>query len=159
MVDRLDSKPHGALKLWPVVLLRVYAGAFFAWHGAGKLMRGNFQDGMAGFLSERLESSFSFYRPFIEIVVLPNKAAFAALVAWGELAIGLALVIGLATRYAAFSGVVMMLNFWFAKGAGFFDGGNHDVVWLVIFLVLGFVPAGKVAGLDDGLSDRLPFLR
>ena len=159
MVDRLDSRPHGALKFWPIVVLRVYAGVFFAWHGAGKLLRGNFADGMEGFLTGRLESSFSFYRPFIEVVVLPNKALFAALVAWGELAIGVALVVGLATRYAAFSGAVMMANFWFAKGAGFFDGGNHDVVWLVIFLVLGSVPAGQVAGLDDGLSDRLPFLR
>ena len=52
-----------------------------------------------------------------------------------------------------------MLNFWFAKGIGFFAGQNHDVVWLFIFIVLGFIPAGKVAGLDDGLSDRLPFLR
>jgi hypothetical protein len=51
------------------------------------------------------------------------------------------------------------LNFWFAKGEGFFAGSNHDVVWLVILLVLAFVPAGRIAGLDDGLSDRLPFLR
>jgi hypothetical protein len=29
----------------------------------------------------------------------------------------------------------------------------------VIFVVLGMVPAGKIAGLDDGLSDKLPFLR
>ncbi len=159
MVDRLESKPHGALKLWPIVLLRVYTGVFFAWHGAGKLMRGNFAEGMEGFLNGRLESSFSFYRPFIEIVVLPNKAFFAAAVAWGELAVGAALVVGLATRYAAFTGAILVANFWFAKGSGVLDGSNHDVVWLVTFVVLGLIPAGKIAGLDDGLSDRLRFLR
>ena len=68
-------------------------------------------------------------------------------------------MIGLATRYAAFIGAVMVLNFWLAKGGGFLDGSNHDAVWMMIFIVLGLVPAGQVAGLDDGLSDRLRFLR
>jgi thiosulfate dehydrogenase [quinone] large subunit len=90
---------------------------------------------------------------------LPGKELFAVLVAWGELAIGLALILGLATRYAAFVGAFMVLNFWFAKGLGVFAGANHDVVWCVILIVLGLIPAGKIAGLDDGLSDRLPFLR
>ena len=159
MVDRLDTRPHGAVKLWPIVLLRVYTGVFFAWHGAGKLLRGNFADGMSGFLNGNLESSATFYRAFIELAVLPNKELFAALVAWGELAIGVALVVGFATRYAAFIGAVMVLNFWLAKGGGFLDGSNHDAVWMMIFIVLGLVPAGQVAGLDDGLSDRLRFLR
>jgi len=159
MVDRLETKPHGRLKLWPLALLRVYTGVFFAWHGFGKISRGNFADGMAGFLTGNLESSFRFYRPFVESVVLPNKALFAGLISWGEVAVGLALVVGLATRYAAFAGVFLVANFWFAKGQDVLAGSNHDVVWLVILVVLGLVPAGKVAGLDDGLSDRLPFLR
>ena len=56
-------------------------------------------------------------------------------------------------------GAFLVLNFWFAKGLPILAGANHDVVWLVIFVVLGLLPAGKVAGLDDGLSDRFPFLR
>jgi thiosulfate dehydrogenase [quinone] large subunit len=91
--------------------------------------------------------------------VLPNSALFGNLVAWGELTIGVALIVGLATRYAAFGGAFLVANFWFAKGAGILDGTNHDVVWLVIFIVLGTIPAGRIAGLDDGLSDRLRFLR
>jgi thiosulfate dehydrogenase [quinone] large subunit len=80
-------------------------------------------------------------------------------VSWGEFAVGIAMILGLATRYAAVAGGIMVVNFWFAKGAGAFDGTNHDVIWLMIFIVLGSVPAGRIAGLDDGLSDRLPFLR
>ena len=101
MVDRLDSRSHGAVKHWPIVLLRIYTGLFFAWNGFGKISRGSFADGMEGFLNGQLQNSFDFYRPFIETVVLPNKTLFAALVAWGELAVGLALVVGLATRYAS----------------------------------------------------------
>ncbi|MEQ9561140.1 MAG: DoxX family protein [Woeseiaceae bacterium] len=159
MVDRIDGRSRNRMRLWPILLLRIYAGVFFALQGLGKLRNGGFADGMQEFLAASLDSSFSFYRPFIEIVVLPNKELFAALVAWGELAVGVALIIGLATRYAAFSGAYLVLNFWFAKGEAFFSGSNHDVVWLVVLLVLALVPAGRIAGLDDGLSDRLPFLR
>ena len=159
MVDRLDSRSHGAVKHWPIVLLRIYTGLFFAWNGLGKSSRGRFADGMEGFLNGQLQNSFAFYRPFIETVVLPNKTLLAALVAWGELAVGLALVGGLATRYASAIGAILVLNFWFAKGLPVLAGTNHDFVWFVIFVVLGMVPAGRIAGLDDGLSDKLPFLR
>ncbi len=159
MLDRIDSRTSIALRQWPIVLLRVYTGVFFAYHGIGKLRQDDFTSGLAGFLSATLDASFAFYRPFLESVILPSKEVFAALVAWGELAIGLALILGLATRYAAFAGAFMVLNYWLAKGSGVFDGTNHDIVWFVILIVLGFIPAGKIAGLDDGLSDRLPFLR
>lgn len=159
MGDRIDYKSRKRYQLWPVAMLRIYTGIFFAWHGIGKISGGNFADGMNGFLTSRLESSFSFYRPFIEVVVLPNGAVFATMIAWGELLIGLALVVGLATRYAAVAGAVLVTNFWFAKGESILAGSNHDFIWLVIFIVLASVPAGRVAGLDDGLSDRMPFLR
>ena len=159
MVDRIDSRTPTALRHWPIVLLRVYAGVFFANDGIGKLRHDDFANGLAGFLSRTLDSSFSFYRPFLESVVLPSKELFAVLITWGELAMGVALILGLATRYAAFGGAFMVLNFWLAKGTGILDGTNHDIVWIVILIVLGSIPAGKIAGLDDGLSDRLPFLR
>lgn len=159
MVDRIGTRTSVVLRQWPIALLRGYAGVFFAYHGVGKLRLDDFASDLAGFLSSNLDASFSFYRPFVESVVLPGKELFAVLVAWGELAIGVALILGLATRYAAFLGAFMVLNFWFAKGLGVFAGANHDVVWFVILIVLGLIPAGKIAGLDDGLSDRLPFLR
>ena len=159
MVDRISSRTSVVLRQWPIVLLRVYTGVFFAYHGIGKIRHEDFAEALAGFLTRSLDSGFSFYHPFIESVILPNADFFAALVAWGEIAIGFSLVIGLATRYAAFVGAFMVMNFWFAKGLGVFAGANHDIVWFVILIVLGFVPAGKIAGLDDGLSDRLPFLR
>ena len=158
MADRLKSRRHRSVHLWPIVMLRVYAGVFFANAGIGKIGR-DFGESMARFLSANLDESFAFYRPFVESVVLPNRGLFAALVAWGELAVGIALVLGLATRYAAFTGAFMVMNFWFAKGSGFLAGTNHDVAWLFILLTLGLIPAGRVAGLDDGLSDRMRFLR
>ncbi len=159
MADGIDFKSRKRVQIWPVALLRIYTGIFFAWHGFAKISGGNFADGMSGFLNSRLESSFSSYRPFIESIVLPNSVLFATIIAWGELLIGLALLVGLATRYAAVAGALLVANFWFAKGEAFLAASNHDVIWLVIFIVLASVPAGRVAGLDDGLSDRMSFLR
>lgn len=159
MIERLDSRAPVAVRHWPIVALRIYTGLFFAWAGIGKLRMDGFADWMAGYLQEQLQNSFDFYRPFIESAVLPNKTMFAALVSWGELGVGVLMILGLATRYAAGVGAFLVLNFWFAKGLGILAGTNQDFAWFMIFVVLGMVPAGQIAGLDDGLSDRLPFLR
>lgn len=159
MIDRLLSKRHSKPRLWPIALLRVYTGVFFAYHGFRKLVNERFTDGMVNFLTGRADKSPEIYRAFVESVVLPNKALFAGLVTYGELAVGLALILGLATRYAAFAGAILVVNFWLAKGDAVLAGSNNAVVWLVIFIVLGLIPAGKIAGLDDSLSDRYRFLR
>ena len=144
--------------LWPITLLRVYTGVFFAYYGFGKIKRGGFADGVEGFVTGRLESSYGFIRPFLESVVLPNKELFAVLVSWGELLIGLGLIVGLATRYASIAGAVMLAAFWFTKGQGFLDAQNHDAIWFVIFVVLAAVHAGRAHSLDAKLSDRFRFL-
>lgn len=144
--------------LWPITLLRVYTGVFFLYFGFGKIKRGNFADGMEGFLNMQLENTFGFFRPFVESVVLPNKGLFAFLVAWGELAIGLALIVGLATRWASVAGAIMVASFWFAKGQGFLDAQNHDAIWFVIFVVLAAVHAGRAHSLDQRLAGRFGFL-
>ncbi|MCH9693085.1 MAG: DoxX family protein [Gammaproteobacteria bacterium] len=146
------------LNLWPITLLRVYTGAFFAYHGFGKVKGGNFADSLAGFVGSQ-ENSYGFFRPFLDSVVLPNKALFGFLVSWGELAVGLALIVGLMTRYASIAGAVMLASFWFAKGQPAFSGQNHDFIWVMIFIVLAAVHAGRQHGLDEQLGDKFKFLR
>ena len=158
MVDRINSRTPVALRQWPIVLLRAYTGVFFAYHGIGKLRHDDFASGLVGFVTNSLEASFSFYRPFLESVILPSKEIFAALVAWGELAIGLALILGLATRYAAFIGAFMVLNFWFAKGLGIFAGANHDFVWFIILIIVfNCLSSSPSSGSGDGSAyDSVP---
>ena len=157
MVDQHHSKLSLSIQYWPIVLLRLYAGVFFTYHGIMKLTHAGFSDRMAVFLQSRLESSFGFYQEFINSVILPNKELFGFLVTWGELTMGIALILGLATRYAAFAGVFMITNIWFAKGQGLLVGTNGDLPWIVILLVLGLIPAGKICGLDARLSDNFRF--
>lgn len=155
-IDEFRSKK--AAHLWPITVLRVYTGVFFLYFGFGKIKRGNFADGMEGFLNMQLENTFGFFRPFVESVVLPNKGLFAFLVAWGELAIGVALIVGLATRWASVAGAIMVASFWFAKGQGILDAQNHDAIWFVIFVVLATVHAGRAHSVDQRLANRFSFL-
>lgn len=144
--------------LWPITLLRVYTGVFFAYHGFGKIRGDNFSAGMTDFINSQLENSFGFMRAFLESVVLNNAGLFGFLVSWGELLIGLALIVGLATRYASVAGAIMLTAFWFAKGQGMLAGQNHDVIWVVIFVVLATVHAGRLHSVDAMLADRFRFL-
>jgi len=145
-------------QLWPLTLLRIYTGVFFAIYGFHKIRGGDFSNSVEGFVNGSLEGSFAIIRPFLESVVLPNKAFFGFLVPWGELAIGLALIVGLATRYASIAGAVMVAVFWFTKGQGFLEAQNHDAIWFVIFVVLATVHAGRRHSLDEKLADRFRFL-
>lgn len=153
----LNARGANPLNDWPILLLRVYTGVFFAYQGIRKVSRGNFSDGMAGFLNAQ-ENTFAFFRPFIDSVVLPNKVLFATLVSWGETAVGIAMILGFATRYAAAAGALMVACFWFAKGLPFLAGQNHDSLWMMIFIVLATLHAGRVTGLDQKLARRFRFL-
>lgn len=144
--------------LWPITVLRVYTGVFFLYYGFGKIRNPDFADGLAGFVNSQLENSVGLIRPFLESVVLPNKGLFAFFVSWGELAIGIALIVGLATRWASVAGAVMVAAFWMTKGQGFLDAQNHDAIWFMIFAVLATVHAGRSHSVDERLADRFRFL-
>ncbi len=44
------------------------------------------------------------------------------------------------------------------RGQHLLLGNNHDGVWLIVFIVLAGFHAGRVASLDERLSDRFRFL-
>jgi uncharacterized membrane protein YphA (DoxX/SURF4 family) len=157
----MNSNQEAATKniqLWPIVVLRVFTGTFFAYNGFGKISRGNFENGLEHVVTSQLDKSFEFFRPFLETVVVPHKVLFGTMVSWGEFLIGIALIVGFATRYASIAGALMVMCFWFMKGQHVLLGSNHDSVWLVIFLVLAGFHAGRTAGLDGLWSSRFRFL-
>jgi thiosulfate dehydrogenase [quinone] large subunit len=78
------------------------------------------------------------YGAFLEQVVLPNASFWSHMVAWGELVVGVALIIGLFTGIAAFFGLFMNLNFLLA--------GTVSINPVLFVLSLGLVLAWRVAG-------------
>jgi thiosulfate dehydrogenase (quinone) large subunit len=68
-------------------------------------------------------------------VFMPNAVAFSYLVAYGELLVGIALIVGIVTHFAALMGVLMNLAFLFAGSTS--TNPQLLVVGLVIVLVGG----------------------
>lgn len=157
-MSNLDDFRSSKINTWPIVVLRVYTGIFFLYFGGKKVASGFAGANTEGFLGAMSEATFGFYKPIVENIILPASGLFSFLVAWGEVFLGVALIIGLATRYAAFAGAFMVLNFWFAKGQGILDSQNHDIIWLIILIVLGGLHAGRTMGLDQKLSRKYKFL-
>lgn len=93
-----------------------------------------------------------FYGWFIENVALPNATVFSYAVAFGEVLVGVALVLGLFTGVAAFFGGLMNANFLLAGTLS----SNPVLFILATWLVLAWRVAGWI-GLDRWalpLADR-----
>lgn len=78
------------------------------------------------------------YASFLESFVLPNAKLFAYLVAFGEVLVGIGLIVGLLTGIAAFFGALMNVSFLFA--------GTLSTNPLLFILATWLVLAWKVAG-------------
>jgi thiosulfate dehydrogenase [quinone] large subunit len=80
------------------------------------------------------------------------------LVVFGQIAIGAALILGLATRFSALMGTLMMV--FLTVAAWDFGHGlvNQTSLYAAVALALGVAHAGKVYGLD-GLIERAQIVR
>lgn len=90
------------------------------------------------------------YAWFLQNIVIPAAPAFAYIITFGEIAVGLGLIVGCLTGIAAFFGLFMNLNFMLAGAVSV----NPILGVLSIFLVL----AWRVAGFYGIDSYLLPLL-
>lgn len=105
-------------------------------------------------------------------IIHPITAWFAAnavwipnlLVPWGQIAIGLGLIVGCLTRLAAANGAFLM-SFFYLGGAGWENGFvNGELAGLLLFVTIIVFGAGRVWGVDAYLEKtaavrRRPWLR
>ena len=87
--------------------------------------------------------------------VVPHAATFAKLVVIGEIYIGIALVIGLTTRFAAALALFLLLNYMCAKGAVLWGPGIDQSDIVLVFIIL-LSDAGRTFGIDKLLVNRFP---
>ncbi|MFC3478045.1 DoxX family protein [Halobacterium litoreum] len=80
---------------------------------------------------------------------------------WGQILVGLALLVGAFVRFSAFWGAVMMLFYWLASlEGGLFDGlpiahgwvVDSHLVYAVLLFGLGAIGAGRIVGVDEYLE-------
>lgn len=134
---------------WLWLVVRLYIASVFLPAGWEKITSGKwlFGDGspILGMVSgaTTADGTPGWYVWFLENVVEPNAGLFATLVALGEFAAGLGLLVGLLTGMAAFGGVFLNANFILAGSLGV----NPALVILGTLIVLAWRNAGWI-GLD-----------
>lgn len=92
----------------------------------------------------------SWYGVFLQGYVLHNTTLFSYLVAYGELAVGVALILGIFTGIAAFFGGFMNMNYLFA--------GTVSINPLLFLIELFLVLAWRIAGWYGADRLLLPYL-
>ena len=135
---------------------RLFAGYFFLKYGLQKVTGGFDGDLLRTRLAEWMaESRYDFYVSFLEHVATPFAGVFAFLVMWGEVLIGLMLLLGLATRAAALAGLVLCVNFLLATGTPLISD-EAPVYFAVMLATVYLTAAGRALGLDVLLRKVLP---
>src|SRR6476646_31379 len=134
---------------WLWLVVRLYVASVFLPAGWAKITSGKwlFGDGspIQGLVGSASQSPDTpgWYGWFLQNVVIPNASVFATLVALGETAVGLGLLVGLLTGIAAFGGVFLNANFVLAGALG----PNPALIVLGTLLALAWRNAGWI-GLD-----------
>ncbi len=107
-----------------IAVTRVLTGIIFLFFGEYKIAGPEFAHTsfgvwVRGWLGQN--EPVGFYGAFLEKFVLVHPVLCAKIVGWGELAIGIALVLGLFVRVASVGGAIHMISLalatWYAPGA------------------------------------------
>ncbi|CAN5701193.1 hypothetical protein BH23CHL7_BH23CHL7_18140 [soil metagenome] len=122
-----------------------------AWIDGGAALRGYWENAVAIPEQGRPAITYEWYRDFLNVMLSINAESwFAWLVLFGEIAVGVGLILGLLTGIAAFFGALMNVSFLLAGSAS----TNPVLFTMAIGLMLAWKVAGYY-GLDRWLLPRL----
>jgi thiosulfate dehydrogenase [quinone] large subunit len=133
---------------YPIALMRIYLGYYF-FDLALIRTQGEFltQPRLAAIIMDSLPSVPlpDWYTQFLKLVVVPNWQYFAYFITYCEFIIGISFLLGLFVRPVAILGIFLMLNFIYA---GSDAASSLQQVFLVLFIVMFWVGAGRCLGFD-----------
>lgn len=147
---------------WLWFLVRIYVGWTWLTAGWEKVINPVWvgpKAGVAvtGFLNGSLAKTTGahpqvagWYADFIKTIALPNAQAFSYMVSFGELFVGIGLILGAFTGIAAFFGAFMNMNYLYAGTVS----TNPTLLILQIFIMLAGKAAGSI-GLDRFLQPMI----
>jgi thiosulfate dehydrogenase [quinone] large subunit len=147
--------------------VRILVGAVWLNGAIEKLLNPDFPQQFAaglnagGFISQ----APPWFQGFMRDTVVPNAETAAQLVRFGELALGLALILGLLTNLAALGGIVLSLAIYLSEGGPRLETGlgppailDINLLVALISLLILLSPAAKALSLDQPLARGRPRL-
>jgi thiosulfate dehydrogenase [quinone] large subunit len=150
-----------------MVWVRVLVGAVWLNGAIEKLLNPQFPQQFAtslqagGFVSQ----APPFFRTFMQGTVVPDAELFAQLMRAGELALGIALIVGLLTNFAAVGSMVLSVVILLSQGGVRLGTGlgapeflTINVLVALISVIIVLSPAAKALSVDAILARRSPAL-
>lgn len=138
-----------------LAIIRVYVGYQWITAGFGKVTGGfdasGFIQGAIANAGGENPTVQAWWGAFLETFALPNAGMFSFMVAWGEVLVGIALIVGIFTNFAALMGITMNFAFLFSGTVS----TNAQMVVLTIFVIIAGANAGRY-GLDRWV---IPFIK
>jgi thiosulfate dehydrogenase [quinone] large subunit len=154
-----------------IAALRIVVGIIFLWAGLEKVLAPD-PFSAAGFLEFATGGSLGW--PFVTgevaegTVFNPTQAFWVGLAAndtamsvinvlvpYGQIGIGVGLILGLLTRFSAAMGTLMMLFFFIAAWDFEFGIVNQHLTYALVTAFLGLIGAGNYYGLDRAVGESV----
>ncbi len=137
--------------LWYIALLRIYIGYYMLAQGIRKFHRdfpkGDWIGRQIGDVATL--DLYPWYKTFLLNYVVPHSVVFGYLVMAGEIAVGACLLLGLFTRFSAFVGLFMWINYFL--GPGMARGGAQlaeQQTFIVSLAIILLSNPGRTLGMD-----------
>jgi thiosulfate dehydrogenase (quinone) large subunit len=155
-----DNKSYSSLQITTLVILRLLVGWHLLYEGISKLITPDWSS--FGFLSESKWILSGFANWIISNPGVLNAVDF--LNTWGLIALGVALILGIFSRFAAFAGALLLLMYFLNNppliGLEYSmptEGNNlvvnKTLIEAMALFVLAVFPAHRVFGLESLFSN------
>jgi thiosulfate dehydrogenase [quinone] large subunit len=145
-----------------LALLRIFLGFLFVEAGTEKLL-GNFNGtALTGTLTSWINGGGNvpadpnlWYVGFLNGTVIPHASLFASLVTYGEILVGIFLILGLFTSIVALIGAFLNANYYFAAAQTSVSTQSLNALFIVAQLLFSLACVGQFYGLDQLLFSHL----
>jgi thiosulfate dehydrogenase (quinone) large subunit len=98
----------------------------------------------------------AWYKEFLENSVIPHATVWAMLQAYGEVAVGVGLVLGLLTGFSALVGLFLAVNYGLATQWMSFGQQGFHLLLTTSMIIFVTARAGRAWGLDALILSRAP---
>ena len=141
---------------YALLALRLAVGWLYFYSGISKFLEPGWT--AAGYLKGASGPLAQFF------LLMSGSVTVDFLVKWGLLLIGLTIIMGAVTRFAAFWGVVITLLFYFSKFPPQHGLVDEHIIYIAVFAGLAATGIGKLFGIDgtafmSGLVEKARWLR